>query len=96
MGWTGRPRARTRRECFERYGTVCHICGHVGATEVDHLRERQHGGDPYSIENVRPVHGSSAPCPVCVSTTTGRARCCNQERNRKAKGTPIRVDLGSV
>ncbi len=95
-GWTGRPRGRARRECFERYGTVCHLCGHGGAYAVDHLAERQHGGRSYEVGNLRPAHGTSAPCPVCISTTTGRPRCCNQERNRKARATPVAVDLGSV
>ena len=96
-GWTGRPRARARKECFERYGTTCWVCGHPGAYEVDHLGERRYGGPSYDVANLRPIHGSNAPCPVCVSTTTGRARCCNQERNRKARVVePVRVDLGTL
>jgi len=100
QGWTGRPKKRAREACFRRWGTHCHICGHAGAYEVDHLAERKHGGASYDVANLRPVHGSSAPCPVCVGSRTGRPRCCNQERNRKpgsvVRGVPIEVDLGSV
>lgn len=94
--WGGRPKARARRECFERYGDTCWVCGHGGAREVDHLDERARGGASYDLANLRPAHGSYSPCPVCVSTTTGRARCCNQERNRKPRTSPIVVDLGTL
>ncbi|GIE46192.1 hypothetical protein Alo02nite_90900 [Actinoplanes lobatus] len=80
-----RPRQRAREDCFKTWGTNCWWCGHPNAYEVDHLQRRTDGGSPYDVANLRPSHGSNAPCPVCVSPTTGRARCCNQERNRKPK-----------
>lgn len=67
---------------FQAYGTDCWICGHPDALEVDHIDRLADGGDPYNLDTARPAHGSNYPCPVCVSDTTGRPRCCNQERNR--------------
>ncbi len=91
-GWSSRrPRQRARDACFAAWGTVCWVCKHPGAYEVDHLLERARGGDPFDQDNLRPVHGSNAPCPVCISPSTGRPRCCNQERNRKP-----RADLPGV
>ena len=94
--WGGRPRARARAETFRRWGHICHLCGHEGANEVDHLGELRYGGSSYDPANLRPAHGSNSPCPVCISPTTGRARCCNQERNAKPRATPLAVDLGSI
>jgi hypothetical protein len=88
-----------RQDVFAAYGTSCWICGHGGAYEVDHVNRLADGGDPYDLETARPAHGSNYPCPVCISTTTGRARCCNQERNRKAAPSgqvALSVDLGSI
>lgn len=74
------------------------MCGHAGAYEVDHLVERARGGDSFDPDNLRPVHGSNSPCPVCISDSTGRPRCCNQERNRKPRiaETVIDVDPHSI
>lgn len=63
---------------FEMLGDVCHICGHPGAGEADHVIPL--GVDPsqpISPFNMRPAHGVNAPCPTC-------GRKCNQERGMKA------------
>lgn len=90
-GMASEPRSHrkvreARRRMFEQRGTVCHLCGHPGATEADHVI-------PFSVapwrvadpENMRPVHGS-----LYRSRKTGQvirdARCrtcgksCNQSR----------------
>lgn len=90
----GRRGARwltAKRAAFALWGTDCWICGHVNAFEADHVVRLADGGDPYNPENIRPAHGSNAPCPVCISPSTGRARCCNQERNRRPR--PERCQL---
>jgi hypothetical protein len=63
---------------------ICRFCGHPGAGQIDHIRQRRHGGDDH-ISNLAPVHGHD--------DRTGRSgvdyRCrtcglaCNQHfRNR--------------
>lgn len=93
-----RPKQRARDACFAAYGANCWICGHPEAFEVDHLVRRADGGDPYDVTNLRPAHGSNAPCPVCISPSTGKPRCCNQERNRKARveRVAMSVDVGDL
>lgn len=82
---SGRRWRRARTAAFRMFGTDCWWCGHAGGFEGDHLVRLADGGDPYDPENVRPSHGSNYPCPVCISSTTRRARCCNQERNRTTR-----------
>lgn len=79
----GRPYRTARRRMFEIYGTICHICGHDGAGEADHLVpisiDAEQPVDPHTM---RPSHGVNAPCPVCVGNN-GKPRACNQERGNK-------------
>jgi hypothetical protein len=92
---TGRRWRAIRRAVFAEYGTTCHVCGHERALEVDHLIRRADGGSVHDLRNLRPAHGSNYPCPVCIAPTTGRPRCCNQERNARpaAKArVPFSVD----
>jgi hypothetical protein len=60
-----------------------HLCGHPGAGAVDHVISRKLAPwlalDP---ANLRPVHGSLSPCPVC-------GRRCNEEKGDRA-GLPER------
>lgn len=68
---------------FRIYGTVCHICGHGGASEADHLTPLSIDPDqPISPHAMRPSHGSSARCPTC-------GRACNQERGVRARVLPL-------
>lgn len=77
---TGGPYRKARRLMFAIYGHACHLCGHGGAGEADHLvpisTDTTQPVDPHLM---RPAHGSNYPCRVC-KTSTGRPRCCNQER----------------
>lgn len=71
---TGRPYRRARAQMFATYGDTCHICGHAGAREADHLVPVSHDSDqPVDPHLMRPAHGGNAPCPVC-------GRACNAER----------------
>jgi hypothetical protein len=76
---------------FIIFGRVCHICGHDGAGEADHLVpisvDSDQPVDPYLM---RPAHGSSAPCPVCVGRN-GLPRKCNQERGNGQLRKPLRT-----
>ncbi len=63
---------------------VCHICGHPGATQVDHTPSRKEllrlGLDPNNPRYLRPAHGGkSGGCPYCP-TVDGRPRRCNQRK----------------
>lgn len=79
---TGRPYRTARTKMFEAYGTVCHICGHDGAGEADHLIPISVDADqPIDPHMMRPAHGANAPCPVC-------GRKCNTERGNKPLTTP--------
>lgn len=94
-----RPWFRAKDAMFETWGTNCWWCGHPGAYEADHLIRLADGGQRLDPDNLRPAHGSNAPCPVCISPTTGRPRCCNQERNRRTPPparTPLSVDPRTI
>jgi 5-methylcytosine-specific restriction endonuclease McrA len=75
-------RERIKPEVFRRYGTKCWLCGHDGATQVDHVISVAEGGTR-KIENLRPVHGSAGkqkgPCRTC-SRAAGKPVNCNQIR----------------
>lgn len=65
-----------RKKVFTTYGTVCWLCGHEGAREVDHVIPRKIAPELFwSLHNLRPAHGSNGKCPVC-------GKACNQERRR--------------
>ncbi len=73
----GRPNARAKQKMHELYGYVCHLCGHDGAGESDHLIPVSVWPDqPVTAELRRPAHGVNYPCPTC-------GRRCNQERGAK-------------
>jgi hypothetical protein len=63
---------------LRRYGTTCHICGHPGAAQADHLEPlAENPGRALDIENLRPAHGASRgggsnPCPVCTPAAEAR------------------------
>lgn len=74
-GRKGRPWRRARDKVFDAHGDLCHLCGHGGAANVDHVIPKDMwiamGGDPEDPANLRPAHGANSRCPVCH-------RCCNQ------------------
>lgn len=74
---------------FMIYGTTCHLCGHAGAYEADHLDpialDPDQAPDPHRM---RPSHGTTAPCPECVGAS-GEPRKCNQERGARMLPGPL-------
>lgn len=73
----GRPQQRAKARMHEMYGYVCHLCGHDGAGEADHLISLKDWPDqPVDPTLWRPAHGANYPCPTC-------GRKCNQERGTK-------------
>lgn len=59
------------------WGTLCHICGHEGATTADHLIPLAVWPEqPLDPKLSRPAHGTGNPCPTCD-------RLCNQEKGTK-------------
>jgi hypothetical protein len=68
----------------QAWGYTCHLCGHEGAGEADHLDALAlHPDQPVDWTRLRPAHGSNYPCLVCPPTHEGKPRCCNQERGIK-------------
>lgn len=55
--WGGRKIGALRAQVLAAHGTVCHLCGMPGATTIDHIIPRAHGGDD-SLENLQPAHVS--------------------------------------
>jgi 5-methylcytosine-specific restriction endonuclease McrA len=70
---SGRKRQERNRKILAA-SDVCHICGHKGADEVDHVEPLSRGGseDP---SNLRPAHGAK-PCETCGAT-------CNRSKGAK-------------
>ena len=70
---------RARELMFAHYGHICHLCGHDGAMQADHLVTfREDPDQPIDWRDMRPAHGGNRrgydnPCPTC-------GRRCNQER----------------
>lgn len=70
----GRRWQAFRELVFATYGRTCHLCGHGGANQADHLIPVIQAPElAWDLANVRPAHGTRNRCPVC-------GRCCNQSR----------------
>lgn len=78
-----------RNRDFVLQSDICHLCGHPGARQADHLTPLSLGGDMTDPENMAPAHGGGRPgtdnpCPTC-------GKRCNQKRgNTIAKRERIR------
>lgn len=44
---------------LERDDTICHVCGHPGADEADHVVPLSQGGSD-TLDNLKPIHRE--PC----------------------------------
>lgn len=91
---SGREWKRIVASVVAYYNGICHLCGHPGARQADHLVQYAEGGDD-SIANLRPAHGTANtqrnPCPVCglncnnvrgaLSVEAGRAKIARRLRN---------------
>jgi hypothetical protein len=78
-GRKGRPWRRARDQVLAT-STVCWLCGHEGAGDVDHEPSRQElidmGLDPNDPQYLRPAHGVLSRCSTC-------GRCCNQSKGNR-------------
>lgn len=73
---TGHKYREWKRLIFLHFGRVCHICGHGGAQDADHLIPLAvHLDDHTDYRTGRPAHGIRG-CPTCK-------RKCNQIRGAK-------------
>ena len=74
---------RFARYVVSSYGGICHICGHGGASQADHIESVADRPDlAWERGNIRAAHGAGRrlnPCPVC-SPAAGRPVYCNQLR----------------
>jgi 5-methylcytosine-specific restriction endonuclease McrA len=61
---------RKARARFLAESDVCHLCGHVGADVVDHVRPVSRGADPGDMDNWLPAHGVNL-CPTCGRNCNG-------------------------
>lgn len=77
---SGRTRQRRNARVLAA-SDVCHICGHAGADEVDHVVALARGGSE-DFANLRPAHGQ-APCPTC-------GQRCNRSKGAKEFAPIIR------
>ena len=71
----GRRWMALRQAVFATYGRTCHICGHGGASQVDHVIPQAVAPQlAWEISNCRPAHGVPGnKCPTC-------GVACNQSR----------------
>jgi hypothetical protein len=73
-------RYRTAREHVLTASDICHICGHPGSNDTDHLIPLAVWPDqPVDEALMRPAHGIDG-CLFCPRKPDGRLRKCNQER----------------
>lgn len=94
------------------HGDLCHVCGHGGARQSDHLVDPGTRPDlRFAVSNGRPSHGAARgrganPCTVC-SRAAGRPVYCNQLRGmgsverarnkiRELTGLPMPGDSGGA
>jgi 5-methylcytosine-specific restriction endonuclease McrA len=70
---SGSREQRINRAVMENYEGRCHICGELGADEVDHVIALQEGGAD-TFDNRRPIH--SKPCHANkTADEAARGRC---------------------
>lgn len=65
QGPSGRPYRTARERLLERT-TVCHLCGHDGADQADHIGPRSLNPElrDDDLSNLAPAHGVNG-CPTC-------------------------------
>src|SRR5260370_10465253 len=81
---SGRRWQRFSAAVVAEYAGICWLCGHPGASFVDHVVAQTEGGDPWDMGNCRPAHGAGSrrnPCLICTATWRGRPVSCNNLRS---------------
>jgi 5-methylcytosine-specific restriction protein A len=56
---SGSRQQKRARYVLDKHDTICHVCGHPGADEADHVIPLAEDG-PDTTANMRPIH--SEPC----------------------------------
>ena len=56
---SGSRQAKRSKYILQKYDTICHVCGHPGSNEADHVVPLAEGGAD-TTANMRPIH--SDPC----------------------------------
>lgn len=75
----GQPEAQ-RKRILAKHSTICHLCGHPGAEQVDHIINVKTWlrlnleGSPHRDSNLAPAHDK--PCPTC-------ARRCHVDKTQQ-------------
>lgn len=77
-------RYRAARLAVLAVSTVCHLCGHEGADQADHIGPRSLNPDidDADVSNLAPAHGV-AGCPTCGEK-------CNQVKGNGTLTRPVR------
>lgn len=89
------------RSVIENYAGICHICGHGGARQAEHLIPVTERPDlMFSMANCRPAHGAgrgtgSNPCPAC-SAEARRPIFCNGIKGMGSTGRARRIIAGYI
>ena len=101
MAWTDKRRTpadylhpKKQQRILAQHGGICHLCGHAGATEVDHLVPWAEWArtdlSVHDKSNLAPAHG--APCATC-------GRDCHSDKTKaeaargRARGQAKRAAL---
>lgn len=93
--WTGDPRTSSpqwralRRGVLIRDNYRCHICGQLGADQVDHLVPLSAGGTDHPT-NLAAIHRS--PCHARKSSSEGNEARWKNRPNRPAEPHPGLID----
>jgi 5-methylcytosine-specific restriction endonuclease McrA len=76
-------RYRTARRAVLDHSTICHLCGHDGADQADHIGPRSLNPelDDADPTNLAPAHGVNG-CPTCGEK-------CNQVKGNGTLTRPI-------
>lgn len=88
---------RLRIAVFQRDGDTCHMCGHNGADEIDHVMSvgawvrNKIEGNPHDLANLAPIH--SERCITCgqrchKDKTQAEARAARPNRKRTMERHP--------
>ncbi|MGI8753582.1 MAG: HNH endonuclease [Acidimicrobiales bacterium] len=81
---------RRRAATLAEHDGRCHLCGHAGAEQVDHVVPRSQGGTD-DVGNLAPAHAQ--PCPTCgrrchQAKTQTEAAAGRTPRRRRAERHP--------
>jgi len=97
---------KKQRRILEAHGYTCHLCGHGGATEVDHVTPWAEWTHPtlsvHDASNLAPAHGT--PCPTCgkdchadkTKAEAARGRARGNARREAMKRRPREQHPGAL